>query len=81
VYTCTHSDPQLSVITCDNDSKNNTFMDKFADLLKAEGIPFDRDGNRIQYVLLRVPSVRTVTAASDASHTSSTSQFNTFSPL
>jgi hypothetical protein len=56
-------------------------MDKFADLLKAEGIPFDRDGNRIQYVLLRVPSVRTVTAASDASHTSSTSQFNTFSPL
>jgi hypothetical protein len=56
-------------------------MDKFADLLKAEGIPFDRDGNRIRYVLPQAPSAHTLTAPSGASHMSSTSPFNMFLPL
>lgn len=39
---------QLGTITMDNTSNNNTFMDELAALLTAEGIEFDRDGNRIR---------------------------------
>jgi hypothetical protein len=43
---------QISAITLDNASNNNTFMDEFAALLEDDGIPFDKDGNRIRFVTI-----------------------------
>ncbi|KIM42939.1 hypothetical protein M413DRAFT_18544 [Hebeloma cylindrosporum] len=40
---------KIGVITMDNASNNNTFMEELEEVLIERGIPFDRDGNRIRW--------------------------------
>ena len=39
---------KLGTITMDNASNNDTFMSELKELLRADNIPFDEDGNRIR---------------------------------
>lgn len=45
------------MITLDNASNNNTLMEELATELEKLGIPFDKDGNRIRFVLQYFQSV------------------------
>ncbi len=43
-----HEASQIGCITLDNASNCDTMMSDLAALLKAEGVPFDAEGNRLR---------------------------------
>ncbi|KAH7918269.1 hypothetical protein BV22DRAFT_1024860, partial [Leucogyrophana mollusca] len=46
----------IGQITMDNASNNNTLMEEIEGELTLRGIPFDRDGNRLRYVVVAYPT-------------------------
>lgn len=44
----TYANSKLGSITMDNASNNDTLMSELKELLRADNMPFDQDGNRIR---------------------------------